>query len=53
MYHRRGTHRREIAERTLLPVPGAAACTISFGANVVWSIVWPARWFVYLKGLAQ
>jgi hypothetical protein len=30
---------------------GVAACTISLGKGVVWSIVWPAGWVVYLKGM--
>jgi hypothetical protein len=30
---------------------GTAGCAISFGKGVVWSIIWPAGWFVYLKGM--
>jgi hypothetical protein len=26
------------------------ACTISFAKAVVWAVIWPASWIVYLAG---
>lgn len=30
---------------------GMASCAVSYGKGVVWSLVWPAGWYVYLKGM--
>lgn len=30
---------------------GTSACAVSFGKGVIWSIVWPLGWIVYLKGM--
>ena len=30
---------------------GTAGCAVSYGKGAVWSIVWPAGWYVYLKGM--
>lgn len=29
----------------------AADCTLSYGKAVVWAVVWPLSWIVYLKGI--
>ena len=29
---------------------GAGSCAVSLGKGLVWSIVWPLGWAVYLKG---
>jgi len=28
---------------------GASNCALSYGKAVVWSVIWPASWVVYLK----
>ena len=30
---------------------GPSSCAISFGKGVVWSVIWPAGWLVYLRGM--
>jgi hypothetical protein len=29
---------------------GVAGCGLSFAKAVVWSVIWPASWIVYLAG---
>ena len=29
----------------------AADCTLSYGKAVVWAVVWPLSWIVYMKGI--
>ena len=31
---------------------GMASCAVSYGKGVIWSIVWPAGWYVYVKGMS-
>lgn len=26
-------------------------CTLSYGKAVVWAVIWPLSWIVYIKGL--
>jgi hypothetical protein len=30
---------------------GGSDCAVSFTKGVVWSLIWPAGWIVYLKGI--
>jgi hypothetical protein len=30
---------------------GASDCALSFAKGIVWSLIWPAGWIVYLKGI--
>ena len=32
------------------PCTAAGDCATSYAKAVVWSVIWPARWFVYLTG---
>ncbi len=34
-----------------LECAGAWGCGLSFAKGIVWSIIWPASWAVYLAGL--